>query len=46
MKPTYDAIQMAAVLMRCTVCGKDWYMTKPQPVCVRCRHEAEHREGR
>ncbi len=33
----YDAKQMAATLTRCEDCGREFYMTVPQPVCVRCR---------
>ena len=35
--PTYDQIQMSAILTTCTVCGRAFYMTHPQPVCLTCR---------
>jgi hypothetical protein len=38
---TYDAIQMAAELCQCDVCGGWGYMTKPGPVCITCRQWAE-----
>jgi hypothetical protein len=37
---SYDAKQMAAVLTTCETCGRDYYMTKPGPVCVLCRRVA------
>jgi hypothetical protein len=36
---TYDALQMGAVLTRCTQCGKDYYMTKPNESCIACRRK-------
>ncbi len=36
----YDAHQMAAVLIRCAGCFREYYVTKPQEpihVCLRCR---------
>ncbi len=38
--PTYDEIQMAAVLVFCSVCYHAYYMTKPGPVCILCRQRA------
>jgi uncharacterized membrane protein len=37
---SYDATQLGAVLVTCTVCGKPWYMTHPQPVCLACQRAA------
>jgi hypothetical protein len=34
---SYDAKQMAAVLTTCQACGRGYYMTAPQAVCVLCR---------
>ena len=38
--PTYDEKQRNAVLTVCTVCGRAFYMTQPQPVCMACREAA------
>ena len=35
--PSYDDIQLAARLVTCQVCGKDYYMTRPQALCVPCQ---------
>ena len=34
---TYDEHQQSAVLRVCTCCGVQWWMTKPEPTCIRCR---------
>ena len=34
---TYDETQAGAVRVRCVVCGKEWDMTHPKPVCIACR---------
>ena len=33
----YDHNQKHAQLVTCAQCGKQWYMTVPQPVCIACR---------
>lgn len=38
----YDAKQAAAVLTRCGRCRREFFMTKPESMCVECR-EAEVR---
>ena len=37
MIPTYDDRQLGAVLVRCTVCAREYFMTAPQEICIRCR---------
>ena len=34
---SYDEKQAAAVLTRYTRCGRERFMTKPEPVCLACR---------
>lgn len=34
---TYDQIQLSAVRVRCTVCDREFLMTAPAKVCLRCR---------
>ena len=41
--PTYDAVQMAAVLTTCGTCGRAYFMTTPGPVCIRCRQATSER---
>lgn len=36
-KPDYDTARATALLVICQQCGKAYYMTHPQPVCVLCR---------
>ncbi len=38
---TYDAKQLAAVALYCTLSGKRWFMTRPAPVCLRCAQKAK-----
>ena len=35
--PSYDSNQLAAVKIRCVICQKEYFMTAPHPVCLRCR---------
>ncbi len=37
---TYDEKQITAPLTVCSTCGRAFYMTKPEPVCVKCRRAA------
>ena len=39
-KPDYDTQRAEAVLVRCETCGKPFWMTHPQPVCISCRSKA------
>ena len=40
-QPTYDERQVLhARLVRCVTCGREWYMTKPAPVCLECQGAA------
>jgi hypothetical protein len=39
MKPTYDEIQMAAVLRTCDRCRRAYYLTHGHTICVRCRRD-------
>lgn len=36
----YDDIQMAAVLTRCAICRRSWFMTAPSSTCIACRRVA------
>jgi hypothetical protein len=36
MKPTYDEIQIGAVLTYCLVCQRHYFCTVPRSVCARC----------
>ena len=37
MVRSYDDKQLAARLVTCKLCGKDYYMTSPQALCVPCQ---------
>lgn len=36
-RPSYDEHQANAPLVTCTECGRQSYMTVPQPICATCR---------
>lgn len=40
MIPTYDQKQLSADLRRCSTCGRSYWMTAPQTVCLRCQQQA------
>ena len=40
MIPTYDDRQLGAVLVRCTVCARDYFMTQQRSICLRCQQDA------
>ena len=35
-RPSYDDVQLGAVLTACGRCGRSFYMTHPGPVCIEC----------
>ncbi len=45
-RPSYDERQITAPLVTCAVCGRSWYMTKPEPVCIECMEAAVKAAGK
>ncbi len=45
-RASYDDRQITAPLVTCAVCGRSWYMTKPEPVCIECMEAAVKAAGK